>query len=119
MTDDSGESSSEEESLDGFTPIEDAAEPVAISREVYYFRKEFSDLKQKIQEQESLSWKIVIGIGVAFLFTVGLVVIDISKFHYQNSKATATLRDEYKSETYKLKTEIELLKKEMATHEEP
>jgi len=108
MTDDPESTPSEEKPLDDFTPIKDVTEPATVSREV--FNREFSDLKEKIQEQKSLSWQIIIGIGVAFFLTVGLVIIDTSKFHYQNSKETAALRDEYKSEIYKLKTEIELLK---------
>ena len=55
-----------------------------VSREV--FDKEFALLKNDLKQQKSLSMNIIIGVLVAFLFTIGLIAYDIMKFHHQERK---------------------------------
>jgi len=41
------------------------------------FNEKFSDLKKKIETQEKLNWSIVIGVAIAFLFVVGVIIVDV------------------------------------------
>ena len=55
----------------------DAAEDVAKK----VFEDEFSELKKALEKQQALSWGIIIGVGVAFILTIGIVAIEVILFH--------------------------------------
>lgn len=52
--------------------IETVEEVVAKS----VFEKEFAGLKKELEKQQSLTWQVVIGVGVAFVLAIGVVIVD-------------------------------------------
>ena len=40
------------------------------------FDKEFTKLKAELETQQSVTWGVVIGVAIAFVFAVGVVVAD-------------------------------------------
>ena len=59
------------------------------------FRREFSNLRKGLEDQQKLSWQIVIGVAIAFLFTVGLVGVEIMLFHTRSDKDSLDLQNQY------------------------
>jgi hypothetical protein len=59
------------------------------------FRREFANLRKGLEDQQKLSWQIVIGVAIAFLFTVGLVGVEIMLFHTRAGKDFLDLQNQY------------------------
>ena len=59
------------------------------------FRREFANLRKRLEEQQKLSWQIVIGVAIAFLFTIGLVGVEIMLFHTRADKNSLDLQNQY------------------------
>lgn len=59
------------------------------------FRREFANLRKGLEDQQKLSWQIVIGVAVAFLFTIGLVGVEIMLFHTRADKDSIDLQNQY------------------------
>lgn len=59
------------------------------------FRREFANLRKGLEDQQKLSWQIVIGVAVAFLFTVGLVGVEVMLFHTRADKVFLDLQSQY------------------------
>lgn len=57
------------------------------------FRREFASLRKGLEDQQRLSWQIVIGVVIAFLFTLGLVGIEIMLFHTLADKDSLGLQN--------------------------
>jgi len=87
------------------------------------FRREFSNLKKGLEEQQKLSWQIVIGVAAAFIFTIGLVAVEIMFFHTRADKDTLDLQNQYFQEIKNLQEknfEMELrLQKEIDSIKTP
>ena len=45
------------------------------------FDRDFAHLKKDLQDQKKLNWQIIIGVALAFIFTIGLVGIEVMLFH--------------------------------------
>ena len=45
------------------------------------FEEKFSGLKKELEEQRKLSWQIIIGVGAAFILTIGIVAVEVILFH--------------------------------------
>lgn len=59
------------------------------------FRREFANLRKGLEDQQKLSWQIVIGVVIAFLFTVGLVGVEVMLFHTRADKDFLDLQSQY------------------------
>lgn len=57
--------------------------------------KKRKELNTRLSKQEQLSWKIVVGVVIAFLFTLGLVGIEIMLFHTCANKDFLDLQNQY------------------------
>jgi hypothetical protein len=76
-----------QESVELYVPMAVAAKATeSVSKEV--FEKEFAKLKESLVKQqadlikqETMSWGIIIGVGVAFIFTIGIIAIEVILFH--------------------------------------
>lgn len=66
------------------------------------FRREFANLRKGLEDQQKLSWQIVIGVVIAFLFTIGLVGIEIMLFHTRANKDSLDLQNQYFQEVKNL-----------------
>ncbi len=77
--------------------------------------KKRKELDARISKQEQLSWQIVVGVVIAFLFTLGLVGIEIMLFHTRTDKDSLNLQNQYFQEIKELREQnfnIELHLKE-------
>lgn len=79
------------------------------------FRREFANLRKGLEDQQKLSWQIVIGVAIAFLFTVGLVGVEIILFHTRADKDFLDLQNQYLQQVQNLReknfeTELRLQK---------
>ena len=79
------------------------------------FRREFANLRKGLEDQQKLSWQIVIGVAIAFLFTVGLVGVEIMLFHTRSDKDFLDLQNQYFQQVQNLReknfeTELRLQK---------
>ncbi len=79
------------------------------------FRREFANLRKGLEDQQKLSWQIVIGVAIAFLFTVGLVGVEIMLFHTRADKDSLDLQNQYFQQVQNLReknfeTELRLQK---------
>mgnify|MGYP001579874328 FL=1 len=79
------------------------------------FRREFANLRKGLEDQQKLSWQIVIGVAIAFLFTVGLVGVEIMLFHTRADKDFLDLQNQYFQQVQNLReknfeTELRLQK---------
>lgn len=66
------------------------------------FRREFANLRKGLEDQQKLSWQIVIGVVIAFLFTIGLVGTEIMLFHTRTNKDSLDIQNQYFQEVKKL-----------------
>lgn len=57
-------------------------------------RKEL-EFDSRLTKQEKLSWQIVFGVTVAFVFTIGLVGVEIMLFHISANKDFLDLQNQY------------------------
>jgi len=99
-----------------FISIEEAT-AISVSKET--FDKEFSNLKEELKQQKSISWQIVLGVGIAFLFTIGLIAIDIFIFHSNKNNEVSEIKININTEITELKDIInkEKLKNQQLLHE--
>lgn len=67
------------------------------------FRREFANLRKGLEDQQRLSWQIVIGVAIAFLFTIGLVGVEIMLFHTRAAKDSLDLQNKYFQEVQNLR----------------
>ena len=65
--------------------------------------KKRKELDFRLSKQEQLSWKIVVGVVIAFLFTLGLVGIEIMLFHTHANKDFLDLQHQYFQEVQNLR----------------
>jgi len=65
-----------------FLPIDQAISE-DISREL--FEKEFSHLKKELESQRTLSHGIIIGVGLAFVLSLGMMILELALFHHKIS----------------------------------
>ena len=65
--------------------------------------KKRRDLDVRLSKQEQLSWQIVIGVVIAFLFVIGLVGVEIMLFHTRANKDFLDLRNQYFQEIQNLR----------------
>ncbi len=81
------------------------------------FWRELANLRKGLGDQQKLSWQIVIGVAIAFLFTVGLVGVEIMLFHTRADKDFLDLQNQYFQQVQNLREknfELELrLQKEI------
>lgn len=76
-----------QKSVELFVPMAVAAKATeSVSKEI--FEKEFATLKESLvkqqedlKKQEKMSWGIIIGVGVAFILTIGIVAVEVILFH--------------------------------------
>lgn len=88
-----------DDELKGFVPLDQA-----IAESVFYI--EFATLKEELKDQKNLSMQIIIGVVVAFVFTVGLAAIDVMFAHINQSSEITELRRELEDEIYDLQTRL-------------
>ena len=67
------------------------------------FGGEFANLGKGLEDQQRLSWQIVIGVAIAFLFTIGLVGVEIMLFHTRADKDLLDLQNKYFQEVQELR----------------
>jgi len=67
------------------------------------FRREFANLRKGLEDQQRLSWQIVIGVAIAFLFTIGLVGVEIMLFHTRADRDLLDLQNKYFQEVQELR----------------
>ena len=65
--------------------------------------KKRRELDARLSKQEQLSWQIVVGIVIAFLFIIGLVGIEIMLFHTRANKDFLDLQNQYFQEIQNLR----------------
>lgn len=78
-----------------FLPIKEAAEEERKRQEL--------DFDSRLVRQEKLSWQIVVGVVVAFLFTLGLVGLEVMLFHTRNDKDFYEMQNRYYQELTQLR----------------
>jgi hypothetical protein len=69
------------------------------------FDREFADLKEGLKDQQKLSWQIVVGVAIAFLFTIGLIGTEIMLFHTCANEDFLDLQNQYFQKVEEIKKE--------------
>lgn len=92
-----------------FTPISAVTDQSEIPREI--FNREFADLRKQLEDQKTLSLGIVYGVVVVFIVAIFLAIMDVNKFHFEESVRIQKYTDGLKDEITKLNYEIVELKK--------
>lgn len=69
------------------------------------FEQEFANLKKGLEAQQRISWQIVVGVAIAFLFTIGLVAVEIILFHSRSNKDLLDLQNQSFQEIQELRRE--------------
>lgn len=67
------------------------------------FLREFALLKDDLKEQKKISFQIIIGVVVAFIFTVGLAALDSVYFHGNSDKNLLLIQERFQGEVDKIK----------------
>lgn len=85
--------------------------------------KKRRELDTRLSKQEQLSWQIVAGIVIAFLFVIGVVAVEVILFHTRADKDFLDLQNQYFQEIQNLREknfELELrLQKEIDALKNP
>lgn len=68
--------------------------------------KKRKELEGRLSKQEQLSWHIIVGVAIAFLFTLGLVGVEVMLFHTRADKDYLELQNMYFQEVRDLKEKI-------------
>ncbi len=66
------------------------------------FEKEFAFLKTELEKQQSLTWQVVIGVGIAFVLAVGVLVADTMLSRNTNIDTTLRLDKEINDGTIQM-----------------
>lgn len=66
------------------------------------FEKEFGSLKDELKNQQSITWQVVLGVGIAFVFAIGVIVADAIISRNTYSSETSAFRKETNDQTLKL-----------------
>ena len=90
-----------------FTPIIDVTEIPELTSQI--FDQKFAKLEKDIADQRKLSWGLVVGVGLAFLFTIGLIAVDMFKFHSSKSEIYAKKFGEYQSQLSSVEAKLEVV----------
>ena len=75
----------------------------SVSKEV--FDREFTNLKKDLIEQKKLNWQIIMVVVVAFLFTIGLIAVEIMLFHTCANKDFLDMQNQYFQKIEEIKEE--------------
>lgn len=67
------------------------------------FLREFALLKHDLKEQKKISFQIIVGVVVAFIFTIGLAALDSIYFHGNSDKNFLLIQDQLQSELDKVR----------------
>lgn len=65
--------------------------------------KKRKELDARLSKQEQLSWQIVVGVAVAFLFVIGVVAVEVILFHTHANKDSLDLQNQYFQEIQNLR----------------
>jgi len=84
-----------------FVPIELAPTVGTASEE--RSKEELAKLKGDLERQQKLSLQIIVGVVIAFIFTIGLVAIEIILFHTRSDKDCLNLQSQYLQEVKELR----------------
>lgn len=85
--------------------VEAAAE--SVSRKI--FDEKFAGIKEELKEQRKMNWGIIVGVVIAFLFTLGMVATEVIISNKQNNKTylnNLSLQNQYFQELKELKEDI-------------
>jgi len=66
------------------------------------FEKEFEKLKKELETQQSITWQVVMGVGIAFVIAVGIIVTEVTLARDAYTNDTSTMEKEINGQAIQL-----------------